>query len=47
MSGVRERIRAEAKKKVGTTVAKYWKAKFKEFGESEAVKDAAPLMGAR
>lgn len=45
VSGVRERIRAEAKKKVGTTVAKYWKAKFKEFGESEAVKDAAPLMG--
>ena len=43
--GVRERIRAEAKKKVGSTVAKYWKAKFKEFGESEAVKDAAPLMG--
>ena len=42
VGGVRERIRAEAKKKVGTTVAKYWKAKFKEFGESEAVKDAAP-----
>ncbi|CAL6378452.1 unnamed protein product [Bathycoccus prasinos] len=44
-NGVRERIRAEAKKKVGSTVAKYWKAKFKEFGESEAVKDAAPLTG--
>ena len=32
-------------KKVGTSIAKYWKAKFAAFGESEAVKDAAPLMG--
>lgn len=44
-SDVQWRIQEEAQKKVGTSIAKYWKAKFAAFGESEAVKDAAPLMG--
>ena len=44
-SDVQWRIQEEAQKKVGTSIAKYWKVKFAAFGESEAVKDAAPLMG--
>jgi len=42
---VQWRIQEEAQKKVGSSIAKYWKAKFAAFGESEAVKDAAPLLG--
>jgi uncharacterized membrane protein YdjX (TVP38/TMEM64 family) len=42
---IQKKIEREAKKKIGKAIAKYWKSKIEEFGESDAVKDAAPLLG--